>query len=104
MCVHVKLVDVATDGGSHILLYGQELVERPGESTSVEVYLGHTGHRIPAGHRLRLQIASSDYPLYVPHPGTGESPWFAVKTAVNHQRVLVGGPTPSHLSLTVLDR
>jgi len=102
MCVHVKLVDVAPDEASHILLYGQELVERPGGSTSVEVYLGHTGHRIPAGHRLRLQIASSDYPLYVPHPGTGESPWFAVETAVNHQRVLLGGPAPSHLSLTVL--
>jgi hypothetical protein len=104
MCVHVKLVDVAPDGASHILLYGQELVERPGESTSVEVYLGHTGHRIPVGHRLRLQIASSDYPLYVPHPGTSESPWFAVETAVNHQRALLGGPTPSHVSLTVLER
>jgi hypothetical protein len=104
MCVHVKLVDVAPDGASHILLYGQELVERPGESTSVEVYLGHTGHRIPVGHRLRLQIASSDYPLYVPHPGTSESPWFAVETAVNHQRVLLGGPAPSHVSLTVLER
>jgi uncharacterized protein len=103
MCVHVKLVDVAPDGASHILLYGQERVEQPGDSCAVEVYLGHTGHRIPAGHRLRLQIASSDYPLYVPHPGTSESPWFAVATAVNHQRVLVGGRTPSHLSLTTLD-
>jgi len=103
MCVHVKLVDVAPDGASHILLYGQERVERPGESSPVEVYLGHTGHRIPAGHRLRLQIASSDYPLYVPLPGTAESPWFAVTTAVNHQRVLVGRPAPSHLSLTILD-
>jgi predicted acyl esterase len=102
MCVHVKLVDVAPDGASHILLYGQELVEQPGESRPVEVYLGHTGHRVPAGHRLRLQVSSSDYPLYVPRPGTGESPWFAVETAPNHQRVLVGGQTPSRLSLTVL--
>ena len=61
-------------------------------------------HRTPtsAGHRLRLQIASSDYPLYVPHPGTSESPWFAVETAVNHQRVLTGGPTPSYVSVTLL--
>ena len=55
------------------------------------------------GHCLRLQIASSDYPLYVPHPGTAESPWFAVETAVNHHSVLTGGATPSHLSVTVLD-
>ena len=103
MCVHVKLVDVAPDGGSHILLYGQELVDRPGEDAAVDVYLGHTGHRVPPGHRLRLQVASSDYPLYVPRPGTSESPWFAVETAVNHQRVLLGGATPSYVSLTVLD-
>jgi hypothetical protein len=102
VCLHVKLVDVAPDGGSHILLYGQERLERPGDSTPVEIYLGHTAHRIPAGHRLRLQIASSDYPLFVPHPGTTESPWFAVETALNHQRVRFGGETPSHLSLTVL--
>src|SRR5207344_1896630 len=70
MCVHVKLVDVAPDGGSHILLYGQELVDDPEESVPVQVYLGHTGHRVIPGHRLRLQIASSDYPLFVPHPGT----------------------------------
>ena len=68
------------------------------------VYLGHTGHRVLPGHRLRLQVASSDYPLYVPHPGTSESPWFAVETAVNHQHVLTGGPTPSHVSLSVLER
>ena len=102
MCVHVKLVDVAPDGASHILLYGQELVDRPGDSAHVEVYLGHTGHRVLPGHRLRLQVASSDYPLYVPHPGTSESPWFAVETAVNHQRVLTGGPAPSHVSVTLL--
>jgi hypothetical protein len=42
-------------------------------------------------------------PLYVAHPGTAESPWFATSTAVNHQRLLTGGTTPSHLSLTVLD-
>ncbi len=86
MYLHVKLVDVSPDGSSHILLYGQEVVDRPGAGTAAEVYLGHTGHRLMPGHRLRLQIASSDYPLYVPHPGTAESPWFAVETAVNHQQ------------------
>jgi predicted acyl esterase len=97
-------VDVAPDGASHILLYGQELVEHPDDSAPVHVYLGHTGHRVLPGHRLRLQVASSDYPLYVPRPGTPESPWFAIETAVNRQHVLTGGPTPSHVSLTVLYR
>jgi predicted acyl esterase len=102
MFLHVKLVDVEPAGGSHILLYGQRVVDRPGSGESAEVYLGHTGHRIPAGHRLRLQIASSDYPLYLPHPGTDENPWFATETQVNHQQLLTGGRDGSQLSLTVL--
>jgi uncharacterized protein len=103
MNLHVKLVDVDPAGGSHIVLYGQRAVDNPGDGTAAEVYLGHTGYRVPAGHRLRLQVASSDYPLYVAHPGTSESPWFATRTAVNHQRLLTGGATTSHLTVTVLD-
>jgi len=101
MNVHVKLVVVSPDGSAHILLYGQERVERPDGTELVEVPLGHTGHRLAAGNRLRLQVASSDYPLYVPHPGTTESPWFAVDTQRNHQRLRTGG-TGSRLSLTIL--
>ena len=52
---------------------------------------------------LRLQVASSDYPVFVPHPGTSESPWFAIRTAVNRQRLLTGAATPSSLQLTILD-
>jgi putative CocE/NonD family hydrolase len=103
MNLHVKLVDVEPAGGSHIVLYGQRAVDSPREGPAAEVYLGHTGYRVAAGHRLRLQVASSDYPLYVAHPGTSESPWFATRTAINHQRLLTGGPTPSYLSVTVLD-
>jgi uncharacterized protein len=62
MNLHVKLVDVDPAGGSHIVLYGQRAVENPGDGTAAEVYLRHTGYRLPAGHRLRLQVASSDYP------------------------------------------
>ena len=103
MNLHVKLIDVDPTGGSHVVLYGQRAVDNPTDGTAAEVYLGHTGYRLPAGHRLRLQVASSDYPLYVAHPGTSQSPWFATRTAVNHQRLLTGGATPSHLSVTVLD-
>jgi predicted acyl esterase len=103
MNLHVKLVDVDPAGGSHIVLYGQRAVDDPRDGTAAEVYVGHTGYRLPAGHRLRLQVACSDYPLYVAHPGTAESPWFATSTRVNHQRLLTGGAAPSHLSVTVLD-
>jgi uncharacterized protein len=102
MYLHVKLVDVAPDGGAHALLYGQKVVDDPADGAWAEVNLGHTGHRLMPGHRLRLQVASSDYPLYLPHPGTAESPWFAVDTMINHQRLFTGGSSPSYLSVTVL--
>ena len=54
MYLHVKLVDVSPDGRAHSLLYGQDVVDRPGAGTAAEVYLGHTGYRVMPGHRLRL--------------------------------------------------
>ena len=104
MCVHVKLVDVAPGRALPYpaLRPGVRGATRDG-TAPVQVVSG--AHRPPRcrGHRLRLQVASSDYPLYVPHPGTSESPWFAVETAANRQRVLTGGSTPSHVSFTVLE-
>ena len=67
-----------------------------------EVYLGHTGYQVAPGHRLRLHVASSDFPVFLPHPGTAENPWDAVETRTNRQTIVTGGSTPSHLSLTVL--
>ena len=63
--LHVKLVDVhgrprpraaVRPGGR----------DRPGRGAAVEVYLGHTGYRVQPGHRLRLHVASSDFPVFLP--------------------------------------
>ncbi len=43
MYLHVKLVDVSPDGSSHVLLYGQEVVDRPGDR--------HGGWRLSRTHR-----------------------------------------------------
>ena len=74
----------------------------PGSGAPVEVYLGHTGYRVPTGHRLRLHVASSDFPVFLPHPGTGENPWDATATRTNRQTLATGGTSPSYVSLTVL--
>jgi predicted acyl esterase len=101
MFLHVKLVDVHDDGRAHALLFGQ-IVHQPGREALAEVYLGHTAYRVPPGHRLRLHVASSDFPVFLPHPGTGENPWDATVTRTNRQTLATGGATPSYLSLTVL--
>ncbi len=103
MHVFVKLCDVYPDGSARMLLRGERLVRDPDPASPVEIPLSHTAHRLLPGHRLRLAVASSDFPLYLPHPGTGENPWYATKGERNEQSLATGGGAPSSLSLTVLD-
>ncbi len=90
------------DGRAHALLFGQQVVESGGHAAPAEVYLGHTGYRVQPGRRLRLQVASSDFPVFLPHPGTAENPWDATATQTTLQTLATGGDTPSYLSLTTL--
>jgi uncharacterized protein len=64
--------------------------------------MGHTGYRLRPGHRFRLNIASSDFPEFMRHPGTDENPWLATETKASTQRLISGPGAPSALRLTVL--
>ena len=104
MHLHVKLSDVASDGSARMLVRGQAYVRAPDPDGAVEVSLGHTGYRLQPGHRLRLHVASSDFPLYNWHPGTGENPWYAVRGQRNEQSLAIGGSAPAFLSLSVITK
>ncbi len=73
-----------------------------GRGALAEVYLGHTGYRVEPGHRLRLHVAASDFPVFLPHPGTVENPWDATAVQPARQTLAAGGATPSYVGLTVL--
>ena len=81
---------------------GQAQVQEPDPGHAVDISLEHTGYRLRSGHRLRVHLACSDYPLYIWHPGTGENPWHATRGQRNEQTLITGGSAPSHLSITVL--
>ena len=102
MHAHVKLLDVSPDGAARMLVRGQAHIDRAAYGVRARVALGHTGFRVLPGHRLRLQIACSDFPLYLWHPGTSEDPWRAVTGRANEQALLTGGENSSYISLTVL--
>jgi uncharacterized protein len=102
MHLHAKLADVASDGSARMLVRGQAYVADPDPDRAVEIPLGHTGYRLKPGHRLRVHLACSDYPLYMWHPGTGENPWRATRGMPNEQTLVTGGSAPSHLSITVV--
>ncbi|WP_436529558.1 CocE/NonD family hydrolase [Actinoplanes sp. HUAS TT8] len=82
-----RLTDVAPDGSARLIARGQQTVLAPGDGVAVTVDLGHTGYRLAPGHALRLTLAGSDAPEFVPAPGTGEHRWLAVKTIPNQQRI-----------------
>jgi predicted acyl esterase len=94
-----KVLDVFPDGSSRMLQRGQALVTDTQSGGPTTVELGHLGYRVQAGHRLRLHVASSDFPLYLWHPGTKENPWTATSGRASEQRLRTGGADGSFLSL-----
>lgn len=77
--VAVRLTDVAPDGKATLVTYGLlNLAHRdshadpeplePGRRYQVRVALNHIGQCFPAGHRLRVSISSSYWPLAWPSP------------------------------------
>src|SRR5262249_12691889 len=77
--VAVRLCDVAPDGGSRRSTYGLlNLSHRnghecpnpmiPGERVGVTIPLAMVGEAIPAGHRLRVSVSTSYWPIAWPSP------------------------------------
>lgn len=102
MHVVTKLLDVSPDGSAHMLTRGQAVVPMPDPDRLVRIDLNHLGYRLMPGHCLRLQVASSDFPLYLPHPGTVDNPWLATRAMANEQTLLTGGERSSYLAVGVL--
>ncbi|MGI9822915.1 CocE/NonD family hydrolase [Agromyces sp. Marseille-Q5079] len=101
MDLFVRLLDVDERGRAFRIARGQVSLRDAEDPGRVEVDLGHVGYRMPAGHRLRVHVSSSDAPEFLPQPGTGEDPWGAELTTTNRQRLRLGGAEPFRLTLTV---
>ncbi|MDI6103461.1 CocE/NonD family hydrolase [Actinoplanes sp. NEAU-A12] len=99
MDLFARLLDVAPDGTARLIARGQQTIPHPGDAVAVTIDLGQTGYRLPAGHALRLTVASSDAPEFVPAPGTGEHRWLAAGTRPNRQRLDLAA---TRLTCTVL--
>nr|BFE78369.1 hypothetical protein GCM10020093_009700 [Planobispora longispora] len=56
-------------------------------------------YRLRAGHRLALDIMSSDFPDYVPEAPDGTDPWDSLPGEPVTREIALGGPRPSCLRI-----
>ncbi len=100
--VVATLCDVAPSGRAHLVAEGVACPQLGDEGEArCTVDLGAIGYRLLPGHRLRLAVASSRYPRYLLHPGTGEDPWTALGRPAE-QWLRTGVAAGSVLRLAVL--
>lgn len=91
----VKLIDVSPDGFAQNLAAGiqrssfrvqeqESLPAQPGEHYRIDVDLGHVAALVGVGHRLRVEVTGSYFPLFDRNTNTGEGP-FSGLTRISNQ-------------------
>ena len=76
----------------------------PGAAYPYEIDLGATSVLVKAGHRLRLDVSSSEYPTYEPNPNTGRRITHDAATVPATQHVFHDERHPSRLILPIIPR
>ncbi|HEV2377957.1 MAG TPA: CocE/NonD family hydrolase [Streptosporangiaceae bacterium] len=108
--VTAKLLDVHPGGFTQRLCDGmvrlryrdgfdREQQVTPGETYQVTISLWDTCVRLPAGHRLRIEVASSAFPKYDVNLGTNEDVTTATTGVLAHNRLWHTPSRPSRLIL-----
>lgn len=109
----VKLVDVAPDGTAWIIGdtifraryrdgYDKPTLMTPGEVVTIHPTPMTTANRFDVGHRIRVEVSSSNFPKFVRNLNTG-GPNESEKTGVVADNVIHhGGQAQSYIELPVL--
>ncbi|MEQ1862254.1 MAG: CocE/NonD family hydrolase [Chthoniobacteraceae bacterium] len=110
-----RLIDVAPDGVSRDIAMGmvraryRDGLERPklltpGEPTELRIKLRPTSNEFAPGHRIRLDITSSDFPNYDRNHNTAADPNADATLEVADQTIHHGAARASRLILPVIAR
>ncbi|HUS04884.1 MAG TPA: CocE/NonD family hydrolase [Bryobacteraceae bacterium] len=108
-----KLVDVHPDGPARILTDGilrlryrnsleRAVLAKPGEIYQVTIDAGVTSNVFKAGHRIRLDISSSNFPRFDRNPNTGRTIADETELRVATQTIYHGRNYPSHVLFPVI--
>lgn len=74
----------------------------PGEVEAIRVQLFPTSNRFARGHRIRVDVSSSNFPKYDINPNTGEPEARATHQRVAHNTVHLGHAQPSYIVLPLV--
>ena len=86
----------------HRTSFEQEELLTPGQVTEFRIQLGPTACRFVKGHRIRLEITSSDFPNHDRNHNVGRNDLFDAELAVAEQQVFHTQEYPSRLVLPVV--
>jgi hypothetical protein len=112
----VKVIDAYPDGGAYNLDesiqrmryrdgYDKPLVwMEPGKAYKVTLQPLTTSNYFDVGHRLRIEVSSSSFPLYERNLNTGGRNYDEEKGLVAHNAVHHSAQYPSTLTITVVKR
>ena len=109
------LVDVHPDGRAIILCEGlrrarfRDSIEsptliEPGRVYQYTIDMWETSNLFRAGHRIRVEVSSSNFPRFDRNLNTGSQPGLDADMRVAHQTVYHDADRPSHVTLPVIPR
>jgi len=77
---------------------------KPGEVYELTIPMFATSNLFAKGHRIRVDISSSDYPAYDPNPNTGD-PYMIGNQSIPAKNLVYHDPKrPSHIILPIIPR
>jgi putative CocE/NonD family hydrolase len=74
----------------------------PGRIYAIRIEAFPTSNLFKAGHRIRIDVSSSNFPHFDFNPNTGEPEGKATRMQIANNRVYVDGDHPSHVLLPVI--
>ena len=110
----VKLVDIFPDGRPMSVLDGivrarfRDGVDKPprlmepGEHTRIEFFVDITSYCFLKGHRMRVEVSSSNFPHFTPNPNTGRPVATETEWKIASQTIFHTAEEPSHVILPVI--
>lgn len=113
-----KLVDVHPNGTAYNVCFAasglisarfRESLEKPsliepGKVYKYEIKLRPTGIVFKKGHKIRVEISSSDFPIFNRNLNTGKDPYTSTDMVKARQKIYHNAEYPSHIVLPIIER